>query len=86
MESELTKRRPSIVQGSLPGLPLGWSPSIETVEEDDSDFDENDEIRNHSSPLISSLPSITTYENKPYLTIKKFQYQNLIYIKKINQI
>jgi hypothetical protein len=76
MESDLTKRRPSIIPGCLPGLPLGWVPSIDTVEEDSSDEDEHDRSKSHSSPLISYLPPITSYEVKPYLTIKKFHYQN----------
>jgi hypothetical protein len=76
MESDLTKRRPSIIPGCLPGLPLGWSPSIDTVEEDTSDEDEIERLKSFSSPLISYLPPITNYETKPYMTIKKFQYQN----------
>jgi hypothetical protein len=76
MESDLTKRRPSIIPGGgLPGLSLGWSPSFDTVEEDISD-DETDSSKNYTSPLISYLPPITNYGTKPYLTIKKFQYQN----------
>jgi len=75
MESDLTKRRPSIIPGCLPGLPLGWQPSVDTVEEDSSD-EENDSLKAFSSPLISYLPPITNYETKPYLTIKKFHYQN----------
>ena len=76
MESDLTKRRPSIIPGSLPGLPAGWSPSVDTVEEDVSDEDDIIRSRSYSSALVSSLPSITTYETKPYMTIKKFQYEN----------
>lgn len=75
MESDLTKRRPSIIPGSLPDFP-GWTPSIDTVEEDDSDEEENGRSKSFSSPLISYLPSIKTYETKSYLTIKKFPYQN----------
>jgi hypothetical protein len=76
MESDLTKRRPSIIPGCLPGLPLNWTPSIDTVEEDTSDEDETDRSKSFSSSLIPYLPSITSYETKPYLTIKKFHYQN----------
>jgi hypothetical protein len=75
MESDLTKRRPSIIPGCLPGLPAGWSPSIDTVEEDSSD-EETERSRAYSSATLSYLPSITTYETKPYQTIKKFHYQN----------
>ncbi|CAF1233361.1 unnamed protein product [Rotaria sordida] len=75
MESDLTKRRPSVIPGSLPGLPAGWTPSIDTVEEDVSDDEENNS-KSYSSTTISYLPPITNYETKPYLTIKKFQYEN----------
>ena len=74
MESDLTKRRPSIIPG-LPGLPAGWTPSVGTVEEDVSDV-ETERTKSFSSPLLSYIPPITTYETKPYLTIKKFHYQN----------
>lgn len=76
MESDLTKRRPSIVLGSLPGLPPGWAPSIDTVEEDESDEDEPGRSKSHSSAVIPYLPPIKNYETKPFMTIKKFQYQN----------
>lgn len=76
MESDLTKRRPSIIPGSLPGFPPGWTPSVDTVEEDVSDDEENGRSYSFSSPLISYLPPIKTYEPKSYLTIKKFPYQN----------
>ncbi|CAF2265362.1 unnamed protein product [Rotaria magnacalcarata] len=76
MESDLTKRRPSIIAGCLPGVPAGWTPSVDTVEEDESDNEENEISKSYSSPLVSYLPPITNYETKPYLTIKKFQYEN----------
>jgi hypothetical protein len=72
MESDLTKRRPSLIPGCLPGLPAGWTPSIDPVEEGDSD-EENDRKR---SPSFSTsyLSSITDYDtDKACLTIKKFQ-------------
>lgn len=72
MESELTKRRPSIIPGCLPGLPAGWTPTIGTVEEGGSDDDENE----HKNSSLSYLPAITEYETKPCLTIKKFQLNN----------
>jgi hypothetical protein len=71
MESELTKRRPSIIPGCLPGLPAGWTPTIDPVEEGGSD-DESD----HKTISLSFLPSITEYETKPCLTIKKFHLNN----------
>jgi hypothetical protein len=74
MESDLTKRRPSIIPGCLPGLPAGWTPSIGTVDEGSSDDEENDGVKSYSSTL-SYLPPISNYEIKPYLTIKKFQFQ-----------
>ena len=42
MESDLTKRRPSIIPGCLPGLPMGWTPSIGPLEEGGSDDDDED--------------------------------------------
>ncbi|CAF2568909.1 unnamed protein product [Rotaria sp. Silwood2] len=75
MESDLTKRRPSIIPGCLPGLPAGWAPSIDTVEEDASD-EENENSQSYQPKTLSYLPPIANYEKKPYLTIKKFQYQN----------
>jgi hypothetical protein len=71
MESELTKRRPSIIPGFLPGLPAGWTPTIGSVEEGESD-EEND----HKTTTLSYLPAITDYETKPFITIKKFQLNN----------
>lgn len=76
MESDLTKRRPSIIPGCLPGLPGGWTPSVDTVEEDESDNEENEISNSHKTPYISYLPPISNYDLKPYLTIKKFQYEN----------
>jgi len=71
MESELTKRRPSIIPGCLPGLPAGWTPTIDPVEEGGSD-DESD----HKTSSLSFLPPITEYDIKPCLTIKKFHLNN----------
>jgi hypothetical protein len=76
MESNLTKRRPSIVPGSLNGLPEGWTPSVDAIDEDRSDDEGNDHSKSYSSALVPSLPSITNYDAKPYLTIKKFHYRN----------
>jgi hypothetical protein len=76
MESDLTKRRPSLIPGCLPGLPAGWTPTIGSVTEDESDDDENDQKTPYSSSTLSNLSSITNYETKPYLTIKKFQLNN----------
>jgi hypothetical protein len=75
MESDLTKRRPSLIPGCLPGVPAGWTPSIDTVEEGGSD-EENDFKKSFSSTSLSDLPSITNYDTTPYLTIKKFQSLN----------
>lgn len=71
MESNLTKRRPSIVPGSLPGLPDGWTPSFDTVDEDD---DRSSAFP--SSALVAALPAISNYETKPYLSIKKLHAEN----------
>ena len=78
MESELTKRRPSIIPGCLPGLPMGWTPSIGTLEEGGSDDDdeENESKKTSLSSVLSYLPLITDYETKPWLTIKKFSLNN----------
>ena len=71
MESNLTKRRPSIVPGYLPDLSNIRAPSVETVKEE-----EDRSKKYSSSTFIESLPSITNYETKPYLTIRKLQYEN----------
>jgi hypothetical protein len=79
MESELTKRRPSIIPGFLPGLPMGWTPSIGPLEEEggsDDDDDENNPKKTSLSNVLSYLPPITDYETKPWLTIKKFLSNN----------
>lgn len=76
MESDLTKRRPSIIPGSLPGLPDGWAPSFDTVEEDVSDEEELERLKSYKAPLIDYLPPIKTYETKSYMAIKKFPYTN----------
>jgi hypothetical protein len=74
MESSLTKRRPSLVTGGLPELPAGWTPSFNTVEEDlDDDDEQNAHLDAYPPTSLSYLPSITSYETKPYLIIKKFQ-------------
>lgn len=75
MESELTKRRPSIIPGCLPGLPAGWTPTIDPVEEAGSDDDENDRKKLLFSAL-PYLPAINEYETKPSLKIKKFPSNN----------
>ena len=74
MESDLTKRRPSLVPGCLPGLPVGWTPTINSVEEGENDNENG--FNNSSSSTVPYLPSITNYETKPHLTIKKFQLNN----------
>ncbi|CAF1043315.1 unnamed protein product [Adineta steineri] len=71
MESDLTKRRPSLVPDSFPCFPPGWTPTIPAVEEDDID-DEN----NYSRRVLPYLPTITSYDTKPHMTIKKFQLNN----------
>jgi hypothetical protein len=76
MESELTKRRPSIIPGFLPGLPLGWTPNIASVDEEGDSDDENDSKKSLFSNALSYLPPILDYETKPYLTIKKFCLNN----------
>lgn len=77
MESELTKRRPSIIPGCLPGLPAGWTPSIGPLEEGGSDDDdENDSKKSSWSNVLTYLPPVTEYETKPWLTIKKFHLNN----------
>ncbi|CAF1348097.1 unnamed protein product [Adineta ricciae] len=74
MESDLTKRRPSLVPDCLPGLPVGWTPTIPIIEENDND-DENNS-RCSSSSALSYLPAIADYEINPYMAIKKFQLNN----------
>lgn len=77
MESELTKRRPSIIPGCLPGLPAGWTPSIGPLEEGGSDDDEDNNYKKSSwSNALTYLPPVTEYETKPSLTIKKFHLNN----------
>lgn len=77
MESELTKRRPSIIPGCLPGLPGGWTPSIGTLEEGGSDEDDDNDLKKSMwSNALTYLPPITEYETKPWLTIKKFRLPN----------
>ena len=72
MESELTKRRPSIIPGFLPGLPSEWTSTMGPIEEDEND----DGKISTKSCLLSYLPSITNYKTKPYLTIKRFHLNN----------
>ena len=73
MESDLTKRRPSLIPGCLPGLPAGWTPMMGSVDEDENeDGQENDQKTSHPSTTLGHLPSITDYPTKPYMTIKKF--------------
>lgn len=74
MESDLTKRRPSIIPGWLPGLPSGWTPTVDAVDEspkDDAEF-----AHKFFASNLVYLPSVTNYETKPYLTIKKFNLNN----------
>jgi len=73
MESELTKRRPSIIPGCLPGFPGGWTPSIGPLEEGSDDDEENESKKSLFSNEIAYLPPIADYETKPWLTIKKFR-------------
>jgi hypothetical protein len=75
MESNLTKRRPSIIPGSLSDLPDGWTPSFDPVEEDAND-EENETIEQYPSITLAYLPSVRTYETKAFLKIKKFTYQS----------
>ena len=75
MESNLTKRRPSLITG-LPDLSAGWAPAFDTVEEDIDDDDENGLVNRYPSTTLSYLPPIINYETKPYLKIKKFQFEN----------
>ncbi|CAF1513039.1 unnamed protein product [Rotaria sordida] len=75
MESDLTKRRPSLIPGCLPGLPSGWTPIIDSVPENSND-DEDHYKKSFTPSGLSYLPSITSYETKPYLKIKKFQLNN----------
>lgn len=72
MESDLTKRRPSIIPGFLPGLPDGWTPTIQSVEESTNEDERFEKISSGPTKTLSHLPSITSYETKPYLTIQKF--------------
>ena len=76
MESNLTKRRPSLVPGSLPGLPPAWTPSIDPVDEDASDDESTSRSNSYPSTSLCFLPSITDYDKKPYMTIKKFHVPN----------
>ncbi|CAF0953565.1 unnamed protein product [Rotaria sordida] len=75
MESDLTKRRPSLIPGCLPGLPSGWTPIIDSVPESSND-DEDHYKKSFTPSGLTYLPSITSYETKPYLKIKKFQLNN----------
>lgn len=75
MESDLTKRRPSLIPGLLPGLPAGWTPTIGSVSEDEQE-DEQENRSQYSSGTIAHLPSIGDYDTKPFLTIKKFRRSN----------
>jgi len=70
MESDLTKRRPSLIPGCSLDLLAGWTPTINSVEEGENDNE------NFSSSIVPYLPSITSYETKPYLTINKSQLAN----------
>ena len=76
MESNLTKRRPSLIPGCSPNLSLGWSPSFDAVEEDSNDDEENEHVNQKFSSDLPFLPAISNYDMKPHLKIKKFQYQN----------
>ncbi|CAF3124279.1 unnamed protein product [Rotaria socialis] len=75
MESDLTKRRPSVIPGWSPVLPAGYIPAIPPVDDTASDT-EQDAKNSSTSNRLSHLPSITSYETKPYLRIKKFHFNN----------
>ncbi|CAF1384768.1 unnamed protein product [Didymodactylos carnosus] len=62
MEHDLTKRRPSIIPGTLPLLG-SWTPTIPSLEEEECSA---------GGTLLSYLPPISSYDTKPVLTIKKF--------------
>ena len=72
MESDLTKRRPSLIPGCLPGVPAGWTPMFGSLGEKE----EEDAESPHSSASLSFLPPIDSYPTKPFLTIKKFRRAN----------
>lgn len=79
MESDLTKRRPSLIPGCLPGVPAGWTPMVGSLGENDQENENEDEdnLKScHSSAILDFLPPIDSYQTKSFLTIKKFRRPN----------